>query len=280
MRRASPGLSSIRRTPWPGSSAFKSARGKGDHGEPEAVDRLHHDDELVEVDGLGDVAVGVQVVALQHVLFRLGGGEDHHRDLAQVVVALDLREHLAPVLLRQVQVEQDDVGARRLGVLALALEEIDRLDAVLRPVQVVVDLAFLECFLGEAVVAGLSSTSRISTGSPALRIMALFLWLARDGETERASAARLRLDPDAAAVPVDDLLADREPDAGAGILRLVVQPLEHHEDAVGILGVRGRCRCPSREHPDLVRVSPSTRIAGGSAPRNLIALPTGSGRAA
>src|ERR671914_1966302 len=47
--------------------------------------------------------------------------------------------------------------------------------------------------------------------------------------------AEARLDPDAPAVALDHLLADREADARSGILALVVQTLEHHEDALEIL---------------------------------------------
>src|SRR5690349_20801745 len=52
---------------------------------------------------------------------------------------------------------------------------------------------------------------------------------------ECAALVRLGLDPDATAVALDYLLADRKADAGAGILALVVQPLEHHEDAFKVL---------------------------------------------
>ena len=47
--------------------------------------------------------------------------------LAQVRVVLDLREHLAAVAAGQVEVEQDQVGPRRVGVLALAAQEGQRL---------------------------------------------------------------------------------------------------------------------------------------------------------
>jgi hypothetical protein len=110
-------------------------------------------DELLQVHRLRDVAVGVQVVAPQDILFRLRRGEDHDRDRAQLGVRLDLREHLAPVLLRQIQVEEHDVGPRHILVLAALVEEIQRLDAVLGPMQVVIDLAFAQGFLREAVVA-------------------------------------------------------------------------------------------------------------------------------
>ena len=77
---------------------------------------LHHLHELLEIHRLGDVAVGVQVVGLEDVLLGLGGGQDHHRDAPQLGVGLDLRQHLAAVLAGQVQVQQDQVGPRGVGV--------------------------------------------------------------------------------------------------------------------------------------------------------------------
>src|SRR6185503_2444023 len=54
-------------------------------------------------------------------------------------------------------------------------------------------------------------------------------------EIEARAIAGAGLDPDAPAVALDHFLADGEPDAGAGILALVEQPLEHHEDALEVL---------------------------------------------
>src|SRR4051794_25032631 len=98
----------------PGYPRDSAAARELDHGDEELVDLAHHLDEAVEVDGLGHVRVGVQLVGAQHVLLELGGGEDDHGDLLQPLVRLDLGQHLAAVLARQVEVEQDQVGARRV----------------------------------------------------------------------------------------------------------------------------------------------------------------------
>src|SRR5688572_10729748 len=61
--------------------------------------------------------------------------------------------------------------------------------------------------------------------------------------------ARARLDPDASAVALDHLLADRQPDAGSRVLALVVQPLEHHEDALEVLRLDADAVVARREFP-------------------------------
>src|ERR1041385_5407624 len=53
-------------------------------------------------------------------------------------------------------------------------------------------------------------------------------------EPERGALAGLGLDADAAAVELDDALADGQADAGAGVLVAAVQALEDLEDAVEV----------------------------------------------
>jgi hypothetical protein len=66
---------------------------------------------------------------------------------------------------------------------------------------------------------------------------------------ECAAHAGPGLEPDASAVTFDDLLAHRQPDASAGVLRLGVQPLEDDEDAVQVLGLDANAIVAHREHP-------------------------------
>src|SRR4051794_41519235 len=53
----------------------------------------------------------------------------------------------------------------------------------------------------------------------------------RQGEAEGAPLAGRALSPDAPAVLLDDPFADRQPDAGAGIVLLRVETVEGLEDA-------------------------------------------------
>src|SRR5262249_11666881 len=80
-------------------------------------------------------------------------GQHHDRDAAQVLVLFDLGEYLAPVDPGQVEVEQHEVGARRVGVLALPPQVGQGLLAVAHDVERVADLVLLERLLGHEDVA-------------------------------------------------------------------------------------------------------------------------------
>src|SRR6476620_5972199 len=56
----------------------------------------------------------------------------------------------------------------------------------------------------------------------------------RDGHVERRPRSGCRLYPDGATMAVGDPPADRQPDAGAGVLLAAVQAPEHLEDALGV----------------------------------------------
>ena len=84
-------------------------------GEPEVLDGLHHLHELPQVDRLSDIAVGVQPVGFENIFFPGGQRQYYDGNELEVVIGLDLRQYLAAILLRQVEVEQDQIGPRRRG---------------------------------------------------------------------------------------------------------------------------------------------------------------------
>src|SRR6267154_3675302 len=57
-----------------------------------------------------------------------------------------------------------------------------------------------------------------------------------DAESESRTAARCGLQPNAAAVPLGNFFADGQANAGARILRLGMQALKNHEDALAMFG--------------------------------------------
>jgi len=69
------------------------------------------------------------------------------------------------------------------------------------------------------------------------QVLLLDTWRGRERELEAGAFVRLGLDPDAAAVAVDDALDDGEPDARARKLTFGVQALKDTEEATGVFHV-------------------------------------------
>src|SRR6202008_2103285 len=86
---------------------------------------------------------------------------------------------------------------------------------------------------------GSSSTSSTSTIShPVQSVIGVLIgWQHGQGKPEPGAGAGLGIQPDLAAVVLDDLLDHGQADARAGVGRPVVQSLEDHEDPVGVLGL-------------------------------------------
>src|SRR5262249_27784366 len=94
----------------------------------------------------------------------------------------------------------------------------------------------------EARDMGAATRPRRGTGAGAVGSQGFFghdrrVHPIRQREVEDAAAARRLVDPDLAAVALDDLLADRQADAGARELVARVQAAEHLEDPLGVVGV-------------------------------------------
>ena len=76
---------------------------------------------------------GVIACGLRPATYRAGVGRAWDRP--QAGVGLDLLEHLAAVLAREIEVEQHQVGPRGVDMPVLPMQEVDRLDSVGRDVQ-------------------------------------------------------------------------------------------------------------------------------------------------
>ena len=91
-----------------------------------AHDRVDARDQLLAVEGLGHVVVGAEAEALELALGVVGAGEDQDRglDLGEA----ELAQHVVPVHVRQVEVEQDQVVVVELGEIDAFLAEVGRID--------------------------------------------------------------------------------------------------------------------------------------------------------
>jgi hypothetical protein len=104
--------------------------GQGGQVQPERGDPVHHGHQLLEVERLAYVAVGVEPVALPNVPFGRRGREDDDRSALEIRVLLELLEDLGSCPARQVEIEEDEVGSRKVpvtespnGLLAVPGEE-------------------------------------------------------------------------------------------------------------------------------------------------------------
>src|ERR1035438_9343213 len=109
--------------------------------------------------------------------------------------------------------------------------------------------------------AALSSTKRISTG-PAVPVTSPMMFHldflgrgfglragGRNTEQKCRSMSGFGFHPDLASMALYNLLADSEPDAGAGKLFGTVQALEQRENAVGVLRLDADAVVPHRKDP-------------------------------
>ena len=106
------------------------------HPRPELLDGLDEGAERFRRARLGHIGVGVKLVALDDVLFRLRARQDQDGDAAQLGVLPYLGQHFAPALLGHVQVQQDQLRSRDASVLPLPSQERERVFAVYGHAQV------------------------------------------------------------------------------------------------------------------------------------------------
>src|SRR5204862_2871185 len=97
---------------------------------PKMLDGSHYVHKLIQIHWFRDVAVSVEVVCLSQVLFSIGCSKHHHRYAAQIGIGFDLLEHLTPVLAGEIQIEQNEIRARRVGVPAPPCQEFTGLNSV------------------------------------------------------------------------------------------------------------------------------------------------------
>ena len=130
--------------------------------ETKLSDRVH---ELIEIDGLADVAVGPEIVALDPIPVLVRGGEDDHGDPLGARVGANPLQDLQTVDLGQLEIQQDDGRQiRRVAIcVAPGAEEVVDAPRLRRgqPRYPLVMLLFRNARRVRASSSGLSSTRSI-----------------------------------------------------------------------------------------------------------------------
>jgi hypothetical protein len=126
-----------------------------DDGQPKVFDVADDGDKLLEVNGFGDVAVGVKVVGLEDVFFRFRGSENDDGNAFQVGVGFDFSENFATVFEGKVEVQENQVGTGMGLEFALTAQAGEGFFPITRYHQVIADFAVGEYFLCEADIGGI-----------------------------------------------------------------------------------------------------------------------------
>src|SRR5574338_890975 len=98
--RASPALSSTSRI-WVETSLMGlplAVQWKDHDTEPEVFYRPHHFDEPIQIDRFGHIAIGVEIIASEHILFIFRCRQHDDRNPLQRLVGFDLSQNLPAVL--------------------------------------------------------------------------------------------------------------------------------------------------------------------------------------
>lgn len=149
--------------------------------QPEIGHALHHRDEVGEIAGLGDIAVGAQFVTAAYIRVGLRSGENHDRNLCQLGVRFDFCQDTTAIFTGQVEIEHDQVGSGFLRVLALPAKEIDCLLAIADCMNLEMAFAVTENFAGEINIRGVVVNQqnfspvfdRVDRGTPSRLLLAM-----------------------------------------------------------------------------------------------------------
>src|SRR4029077_2087016 len=102
-------------------SFFLSGQARG--AETEFFDRLHHRKIVIQISRLADIAVRAEFVTARYIQHRARGAEYHDWDGAKFRVTFGLRQYRPPIFLRQIQIQDHQVGTNRIGILADAMQK-------------------------------------------------------------------------------------------------------------------------------------------------------------
>ena len=146
-RRAAP-------QPLPPAQSGRGCLRQGHQHQPERFNGMDDVQELLEIHRLGNVTVGVVFVGLEHVLLGAGSGQHHHGNGLETVVGLDFGQDFAAILARKIQVQQNQVRARRQAIFPLAPQEFNGLHSVLDDAEAVADFGLPQRLDRQVGVAG------------------------------------------------------------------------------------------------------------------------------
>jgi hypothetical protein len=100
------------------------------HGHPELIDGSYNGLELNQVQGFFEVAVRLERIARLDIDIVVRDGQNGGRDRFESRVPLNDSQELSAIHSGHIQIKQDKIGARRIGMLSLLPQEGQRINAV------------------------------------------------------------------------------------------------------------------------------------------------------
>src|SRR5713226_4611655 len=128
--------------------------GQLDLDQPEIIDALHQALEGVQLHRLAEVAVRLELIAFQNIRLRFGGSQDHYGDRFQALIILDVSQNLAAIHFGQVEIQQDKIWTRGMGVGSLLPQKGHGLHTVGSDVQLNRHIGIAECLLRQPDITG------------------------------------------------------------------------------------------------------------------------------
>src|SRR6202042_3056281 len=99
-------------------------------GQPEGVDASHQAVECVPLRRLSKIAIRLKLIADHDIRLVIGRRQDDGRNYLQALILFDQSQNLSTIHFGQVEIEQNEIRARRICVDTLAPQKAHGFDTV------------------------------------------------------------------------------------------------------------------------------------------------------
>src|SRR5258708_19944251 len=95
--------------------------------EPEFLNGAYRRKEPLEISGLGNIAIRPEFVTSHNVLLRRRTANTPDLNMAQLRYGFHFRQHFVAVVVRQIEIENHQIGANGVGIPASAPQKVNSL---------------------------------------------------------------------------------------------------------------------------------------------------------
>jgi hypothetical protein len=120
-----------------------------DYAQPKFLYCRYYTQKLIKIDRFGYIAVGMQLICAEDIRIILRSCQDHDGDAREIGIRLNLRQHLAAILIGQVQIQQNNVRLRGICESSPAEEKINSIGAIIHHVKPIGDFGNIQRLPGQ-----------------------------------------------------------------------------------------------------------------------------------